>query len=68
MFSEIIGRPAELCQQRGGKTKKKVPLDGDETLSIIEDRGLEYKDYETPEKLGKLANRDSEFELQSVYA
>ena len=49
-FEKIIGRLAELCQQRGGKSQKKVTLEGDEIWSIIQDLGMEYKDYETPEK------------------
>ena len=49
-FSEIIGSLAKGCQQRGGKSQKKVTIDGDEIWSIIQDLDLEYKDYETPEK------------------
>ena len=44
-FGEIIGSLEELCQQRGGKSQKKVTLDGDEIWDIIQDLGLEYKDY-----------------------
>ena len=49
-LSEIIGSRAKPCRQRGGKTKKKVTLDGDEMWSIIRDVGPEYKDDETPKK------------------
>ena len=49
-LSKIIESLGELCQQRRGKSQKKVTLDGNEILSIIQDLVLEYKDHETPEK------------------
>ena len=48
--SEIIGSLAEVCQQRGGKNKNKVTLDGDEIWSIIQDLGVEHKCHETSQK------------------